>query len=72
MICLLAASKVDAIRFAAGQFWKKDEWFYGDEHSLMVHDTYHIIRLPGFFELPADYWSRIDSLAVSRQRYLPR
>lgn len=69
MICILAGNRHLAEQFAASQDWKKSEFFYGDERSLLTYDTYHIYRHSSFFELPFAYWSRIEELARSRQRY---
>lgn len=69
MICILASNRVEAERFADGQHWDRAEWFYGNEDTLLVVDKFTILRLPSFFELPFAYWSRIEDLARSRQRY---
>lgn len=68
MICILAANRLEADRFAQGQSWQKDDWFYGNEETLHhFHGHYIILRLPSFFELPFAYWSKIETLARTRQ-----
>lgn len=68
MICILAGSRLDAERFAKSQFWNDNEWFYGNEFTLVAHECRTILRLPTFFELPFSYWSRIEELANTRKR----
>lgn len=65
MICLLASNRMAALRFALSQDWDQKEFFSGTEETLrlMKGTEYTILRLPCFFELPFEYWSRIENMA---------
>lgn len=68
MICILAGSKREAELWSRGQFLKPSEWFFGDELNLFGRNTYHIITLPGFFELPESYRNRVEDLARGHRK----
>lgn len=68
-ICILAGSRLEALRFAAAQGWDQKYWFCpSNEDALAGMYFTLILRLPGFFELPYSYWSRIEQMALTRVR----
>lgn len=67
MICILAKDYREAEIWARGQRFHRLEWFFGDEHIVSGFVNFHIIRLPGYFGLPASYIDRLDALVEQRK-----
>lgn len=67
MICLLAGSRLEALRFAFGQQMKQDEWFCPESHDdFMARTNFHVIVLPGFANLPDSFRDRLFITAKER------
>lgn len=69
MICFLAANKLEASRFASGQFMEDKEWFCPtNPDAYLAYEYQHVIVLPGFANLPYQYRERLFQLVMSRKR----
>lgn len=64
MICLLAGSRLEALRWSYGQQLDQKEWFCPDTYDE-IHDKkdFHVITLPGFAELPERFRDKMYQLA---------
>lgn len=68
MICLLAGSRLEALRFAFGQQLDKDEWFCPDTpDELRGKVNFHVLILPGFAELPESFRDRMYQIAREKR-----
>lgn len=64
MICLLAGSRLEALRYAFGQQLKTAEWFCPDTYEeIMGRTDFHVITLPGFADLPERFRDKMYQLA---------
>lgn len=68
MICFLAENKLEASRFARGQFMDDKEWFCPSvPEQLLGYNGFHLIVLPGFATLPYQYREKVFQLAMQRK-----
>jgi hypothetical protein len=71
MICFLAENKIEASRFAYGQFMDDKEWCFPTNPEAVKSFMFeHVIVLPGFANLPFQYREKLFQLAMNRKRVL--
>lgn len=70
MICLIAGNYDEAKRYAYGQQWTDDEWFYpSDEYDLASKKDFHVLVIGTAGQnVPVSYFDKIYELAKSRGR----
>jgi len=70
MICILAGNYLEAKRFAYGQEWDEEEWFYPtDELDLLRRTSFHVLVIgTAGTNVPASYFDKIYALAKKRGR----
>lgn len=70
MICILAGNYNEARRYASGQQWEDDEWFYPtDEFDLSSRKNFHVIVIGTAGQnVPISYFDKIFELAKNRGR----
>lgn len=70
MICIIAGNYNEAKRYAAGQQWEDEEWFYpADEYDLSGRKNFHVIVIGTAGQnVPQSYFDRVFELAKNRGR----
>jgi hypothetical protein len=70
MICIIAGNYLEAQRYAYGQQWDDDEWFYPkDELDLVRRNNFHVLVIgTAGSNVPESYFNSIYNLAKRRGR----
>ena len=70
MICIIAGNYEEAFRWARSQMLARNEWFYPlNVADLKSRDNFHVIVVgTAGFNIPADYFNAIYTLAQQRGR----
>lgn len=69
MICILASSKLQAERWAAGKLLEDDEWFYAETTmDLMKRKNFHVIITESAGVMPPHLFEKFFALAKARGR----
>lgn len=70
MIAIIAGNELEAKRFADGQMWKHDEWFYPKNYTdLLNRSNFHVLVIgTAGLNTPPDYFERVYKLARERGR----
>lgn len=68
MICIIAGNKLEAQRFADGQLWDKEDWFYPEDIvDLYKRKNFHVIVTGSAgLNVPPTVFERLYKLARQR------
>lgn len=67
MICLIAASFLEAQRFAYTQYLSNDEWFFClDENDLVNRKNFHVLVVGNMHNVPSFHFEKLYQLAKQK------